>query len=89
MTLKTFTSLAAAALFGIGMLVAPSLASAKEPAVRVQPVDPAVIAAYGDDLPLLSSGGEVVTGNAWCDEISGICQMHPWTHSARHGARSK
>lgn len=75
-------SLVVATLLGIGVIVAPSLAKAD--AAKIEPVNPAVMQQYGgDDLPLLSSGGEVVTGNAWCDPITNACLTHPWKHHKR------
>ena len=76
-------SLIVAALFGIGVIVAPSLASAGDSAAKIEPADPATLAPYGDDVPMLSSGGNVVTANAWCDPITGVCQTHPWNHHGR------
>lgn len=84
MTQKTLSkSLIVATVLGIGMMVAPGLASASD-AAKIQPANPAVLAQYGaGNLPLLSSGGEVVTGGAWCDPFSGVCQAHPWTKHHR------
>lgn len=83
MTQKTLSkSLIVATLLGIGVIVAPNLANAD--AAKIEPANPAVLAQYGaGNLPLLSSGGEVVVGNAWCDPLTGICQMHPWTKHRR------
>jgi len=83
MTLKTSKSLVAAALLGLGVIVAPNLANAGDSAAPIQPVDPATLTTYGGSMPLLSSGGDVVTGNAWCDPLTGACMEHPWTHHKR------
>jgi hypothetical protein len=80
MTLKSATRpLIVATLLGLGVIVAPNLASAGDSAAPIQPVDPSTLAEYGSNMPLLSSGGSVVTGDAWCDPITNQCLKHAWT----------
>jgi hypothetical protein len=90
MTQKTLSkSLIVATVLGIGMMVAPGLASAGDSPAKIEPADPAVLAQYGGgNLPMLSSSGEVVTGNAWCDPISDQCLQHPWMHPMRATGKS-
>lgn len=84
MTLSTYRSLAAAALIGIGVVVAPSLVSARDEPAPIEPANPQTLAVPGDNMPLLSSGGEVITGNAWCDPVTQKCERkHPWDHHKR------
>lgn len=84
MTQKTFSKfLRVATVLIIGMMVAPGLASAKLGGVKrgakIEPADSSIMMTYGsDNLPLLSSGGTIVTGNAWCDPLNGTCLAHPW-----------
>ena len=78
-------SLVAAALLGLGVIAAPSFALAGDSAAKIEPVDPATLNAYGGNIPLLSSGGKLVTGDAWCDPVKGDpvkddCLKHPWNH---------
>ena len=72
----------AGALFGLAMILAPNLASAGDSAAPIQPADPAIVATYGS-MPLLASDGTVVTGNAWCDPLTNVCDAHPWYQSHR------
>jgi hypothetical protein len=74
-------SLLAAAVLGLGTIVAPGLASAAHTsAAPIQPVDPNTLAQYGSDMPALASNGSMVeTGNAWCDPLTNQCLAHAWT----------
>ncbi len=88
MTQKTLSkSLIVATLLGIGVIVAPGLANAD--AAKIEPANPAVVTQYGaGNLPMLSSGGEVVTGGAWCYPTDNQCLHHPWMHPMRATGKS-